>query len=104
MAKNNAVLAAHEAMLEKRYRRKLFVAMQMSFGVAAITANDVFHMGPSRAGVFKTKYDENYQTIMRLLVEDQSDPDLEYSRSCVDDRLKAIFGEAFQPWDARYEG
>lgn len=49
MAKKNPILAAHEAKLEAKYRKKLDITMQMCFDVACITANDVFHMGPGRA-------------------------------------------------------
>lgn len=101
--KQNPILAAHEAKLEARYRRKLDVMMQMCFDVAVITANDVFKMGAGRAPVFEQKYTENYAKICAMLIEDECDPDLEYSRAKIDERLKEIVGaENFVPWDNRY--
>lgn len=52
MAKTNPILAAYEAQLEAKYRRKLDITMQLCFDVACITANDVFHMGPCRSELF----------------------------------------------------
>ena len=101
--KQNPILAAHEAKLEAQYRRKLTVTMQMCFDVAVITANDVFHMGASRAKVFEQKYTENYAKICAMLLEDECDPDLAYSHTKIDERLKEIVGaENFVPWDDRY--
>ncbi len=101
--KQNPILEAHEAKLAARYKRKLNVTMQMCFDVAVITANDVFKMGAGRAKVFEQKYTENYAKICAMLIEDECDPDLEYSRAKIDERLKAIVGdENFVPWDERY--
>lgn len=103
--KQNLVLAAYEAKLEAKYKRKLAVTMQMCFDVAVITANDVFKMGAGRAKLFEQKYSENYAKICAMLLEDESDPDLEYSRAKIDERLKAIVGaDNFAPWDERYGG
>ena len=101
--KQNPILAAHEAKLDAQYRRKLNVTMQMCFDVAVITANDVFKMGAGRAKVFEQKYSENFAKICAMLVEDENDPDLEYSRAKIDERLREIVGaENFQEWDERY--
>lgn len=101
--KQNPVLAAYEAKLEAQYQRKLTVTMQMCFDVAVITANDVFKMGAGRAKQFEQKYSENYAKICAMMIEDESDPDLEYSRAKIDERLLAIVGEEnFAPWDERY--
>ena len=101
--KQNPVLAAYEAKLEAQYRRKLSVTMQMCFDVAVITANDVFKMGAGRAKQFEQKYSENYAKICAMLLEDESDPDLVYSREKIDERLKMIVGEEnFASWDERY--
>lgn len=103
--KQNPVLAAYEAKLEAKYRRKLTVTMQMCFDVAVITANDVFKMGAGRAKIFEQKYTENYAKICAMLIEDEADPDLEYSRTKIDERLREIVGaENFVPWDERYGG
>ncbi len=101
--KQNPILAAHKEKLDAQYRRKLNVTMQMCFDVAVITASDVFKMGAGRAKVFEQKYTENYAKICAMLIEDECDPDLEYSRAKIDERLKAIVGdENFVPWDERY--
>lgn len=103
--KPNPVLAAYEAKLKAEYQRRLTVTMQMCFDVAVITANDVFQMGAGRAKIFEQKYTENYAKICAMLLEDECDPDLVYSRAKIDERLKAIVGEEnFAEWDERYGG
>lgn len=103
--KQNPILAAHEAQLEARYKRKLATTMQMCFDVAVITANDVFNMGEGRSPEFERQYSANYATICDMLLADESDPDLEYSRTKIDERLRKIVGEKnFVPWDERYGG
>lgn len=103
MKKKNAVLAAHEAMLEAQYHRRLAATMQLCFDVAVITANDVLQMGKGRAKAFEQKYSENYEIVCNLLKEHKDDPDMVYSRAKIDQRLRAIVGdENFAPWDERY--
>lgn len=105
MAKKNPILASYEAQLEAKYRRKLNVAIQMCFDVAVITCNDVFRMGPSRAALFERTYSNNYANLCRLLMDDEDDPELTYSTSDIDRRLRSIVGEEnFVPWDERYGG
>ena len=105
MAKKNPILAAYEARLEAKYRKKLDITMQMCFDVACITANDVFHMGPGRAELFARTYSNNYANLCRLLMDDEDDPELTYSTSDIDRRLRSIVGEEnFVPWDERYGG
>lgn len=105
MAKKNQILAAYEARLEAKYRKKLDITMQMCFDVACITANDVFHMGPGRAELFARTYSNNYANMCKLLMDDEGDPELTYSTSDIDRRLRSIVGEEnFVPWDERYGG
>ena len=103
--KQNSLLAEFEAKLEARYRRKLATTMQMCFDVAVVTANDVFKMGETRAPVFEKQYSENYAKMCAMLLQDENDPELEYSRTKIDERLRKIVGEKnFVPWDERYGG
>lgn len=104
MAKKNPILEAYKQQLDAQYMARLDVTLQMCFDVAVIAANDVLKMGAGRAAAFKKAYDETYHEICMMLVEDVDDPDLLYSRSVVDKRLRDIVGEEnFVPWDARYE-
>lgn len=97
MAKNkpNAFLARYEAQLEARYQAKLQIAMQMGLDAG---------MGAGRAEKFRTAYIDTVNEIMHMtVVEDKDDPDFEWTKAKVDDRLRAIVGEQnFVPWDERY--
>lgn len=106
MAKNkpNAFLAKYEAKLEARYQAQLQIAMQMGLDAGMIAANDVLGMGAGRAEKFRTAYINTVNEIMHMtVVEDKDDPNFEWTKAKVDERLKQIVGEKnFVPWDERY--
>lgn len=102
--KQNPLLAKYEAMYEAKCRIQLQIAMQMGLDAGMIAANDVFGMGAGRAEKFRTAYIETVNSISGMMVDDgNSDSDLVWSRSKVDERIKQIVGEDnFVPWEERY--
>lgn len=105
MKKPNRLLAKYEAILEARYQQKLKIAMQMGLDGAMIAANDVLHLGPGRAQAFANAYIDAVNEIAKLFAEDgEDDPEMVYSKKVLDDRLRAISGDAFQSWEQRYGG
>lgn len=88
--KRNAMLARIEAAAEARYQKRLHASMdmllQMCLDAAMIAANEVFNMGPSRVEAFCNAFSE----------------DMEYTKAKLDQRLKQICGDKFQPWEERY--
>lgn len=107
MKKNN-MLARHEAAiagkLKAEYDAKLDIALQMGLDAATIAANEVLGMGKGRAKDFLTRYIETYNLFARMIAEDsKDDPNIDYSTSKIDQRIKSIVGdEVFRPWEERY--
>ena len=86
MPKQNNVLARMEARLRAQYdyafERKINMVMQMGQDAAMIAANEM----------------------SQLMHDDQKDdPDFEYAKAKIDQRIRAIIGdEIFVPWEVRY--
>lgn len=108
MPKQNNVLARMEAKLRLQYdyafERKINMVMQMGQDAAMIAANEVLHMGKGRAERFCRAYMKAANEMARIMREDQKDdPDFEYARAKIDQRIRAIIGDdIFVPWDVRY--
>lgn len=76
------------------------VHTQMCLDAAVIAANEVFNMGPSRAPAFSAAFSQALVEIAEMTVSDT--PDMEYTKTKLDQRLKQICGDNFQPWEERY--
>lgn len=74
---------------------------QMCLDAAMIAANEVFNMGPSRAEAFCNAFSDALVSIALMTVSDT--PDMEYTKAKLDQRLKQICGDKFQPWEERYK-
>ena len=76
---------------------------QMCLDAAMIAANEVFNMGPSRAKAFADAFSSALREIATMTVQDgKSDKQLWFTKTKLDERLKQICGENFQPWEERY--
>ena len=73
------------------------VHTQMCLDNAMIAANVVFHMGPSRAEQFAMEFSRTLGELSDMTIED-----MEYTKAKLDDRLRSICGDKFQPWEERY--
>lgn len=101
--KTNPLLAAFEAKLEARYRRKLEVSTQLGLDAAIIAANEVLGLGAGRAAKFRSVYIKTMNEMATMLAEDgKDDPELDWSIETIDKRLRSIMGDSFKPWDERY--
>lgn len=99
MKPRNAYLAKKEANAKARLNRELAIHVQIGADAAALAANEVFHMGPTRAAEFHAAYAKAYMEIVNAINDDS---DLAFAR--LDRRLKQIFGDNFQPYNVRYGG
>ena len=73
---------------------------QMCLDAAMIAANDIFNMGPSRVEAFCNAFNEALTSIATMTINDTRD--MEYTKTKLDQRLKQICGDKFQPWEERY--
>lgn len=106
--KQNNVLARMEARLRAQYdaafTAKINMVMQMGQDAAMIAANEVLQMGKGRAEAFCRAYMKAANEMSQLMHDDQKDdPDFEYAKAKIDQRIRAIIGdEIFVPWEVRY--
>lgn len=100
--KPNAMLAAYEAKLERQYLHKLNIALQMAEDACLIATSEVRGLGPDNAELLRIEFRRTVNSICHLLAEDgKDDPDTEWSRAKVDQRLAEIEGDKARDWDAR---
>lgn len=100
MKRLNPVVAQ---MTYDRQKREEYthIAMQMALDAACFAAHEVFGMGAGRAQAFYTAFRAAAHEIAKTLNQDTAD--IEYSKSHIDEGLKAIVGaENFAPWEERY--
>ena len=89
---------------EKRLRRQE-VHTQMLTDAACIAVNATFHCKGQKVTDFCRNMMVAFDEIARMTVEDaKDDPDFVYAKSKLDERLKYILGDDFQPWEERYGG
>lgn len=106
--KPNAMLARMEARLKAQYdaafNAKISMVMQLGQDAAMIAANEVLQMGKGRAEAFCRAYMKAANEMSHLMHDDQKDdPDFEYAKAKIDQRIRAIIGdEIFVPWEMRY--
>lgn len=86
--------AKDKARLDKQLR----IHVQIGLDAAAIAANDVFHMGPSKVDAFAKAYTDAYMEICNKIVDNDAD----YAFTVLDRRLKQICGDKFMPYHLRY--
>lgn len=109
MLKPNPMLAKIELKYrlyyEQLFHRRVAMTVQMCGDAATIAANEALHMGPGRVEEFQRAYQSALDGMSSLLLEDQKDDaEYEYTKAKVDQRLKEICGEHFEPWEKRYGG
>ena len=79
------------------------VHTQMCLDAAMIAANEVLNMGPTHAKTFADAFSSALTEIATMTVSDgKSDKELWFTKSKLDERLKQICGDNFQPWEVRY--
>lgn len=77
--------------------------VQQVMDAAFIGAAEVFHMGPGRCEAFGNATMEALHEIAALVNGDYADDrELVYAKEKVDQRLRTICGDKFDPWEVRY--
>ena len=100
MKKNSAFIL----MVQKEVQRSRRILVQMCLDAAMIAANEVFNMGPGRCEAFCSAFNATMDELARMTLEDgKDDKQLWHTKAVLDERLKAICGDKFQPWATRYQ-
>ena len=104
MAKKSAFLTAVDKEVKRRMMQYEVIRMQMAEDAAFMAANDVFHLGASRAEAFGNAFVKYVNEISDLIFTDsKDDKDIEYAKAVIDRRILQIVGEElFVPYDERY--
>lgn len=103
MAKQSGYLAKMQAKkaADISFHRKF--TMQWCADAAILAANEVFHRRGKTLVEFYNAFIRNAHEIAQMTLEDaQADKSLEYTKYKVDEQLRELLGEDFQPWDERY--
>lgn len=97
------VKAQSEAKYDYLFRKKIMMTMQLVQDAAFLAAADVFQMGPGRCEPFGAAIQTYVNEIARMMDIDQcGDAEYVYTREKVDQRLRQICGDKFEPWEVRY--
>ena len=94
----------YKIQYEELFRKRIGMVLQIGQDAGCFAANDVFHMGASRAPDYCIAYREYVNAIVKMIFEDQNDDaEFIYAKAKIDERLKKIVGEEnFTPYDERY--
>lgn len=115
MSKTNPMLAKIEAKYQAEYEVKLAIAkanylkqldmaLQQCADAALMAADDVFDVNAYSAEKFHKAHIEYMNKIAHMVVVEDEDPEMEWTKATVDRRLLQIVGEDnFVPWDKRYK-
>lgn len=103
-AKYAAEYAAKLAIAEEDFRAMLKMAIQQCSDAAIMAIDDVFpDVTPDTAKQFHKVHCEYVNKISHMVVHEDDDPEMAWTKETIDRRLKQIVGEEnFQPWDERY--
>lgn len=80
------------------------ICIQMCLDAALIAANETLQLGPGRAKAFCDAFSATLSEIANMTVADgKTDRELWHTKDTLDQRLKQICGDKFQPWEERYK-
>ena len=104
MAKNNNYLARLQAKKEAEMRLYRHFTIQWAADAAILAANEVFQRKGKKLVEFHNAFIRYANEIAEMTVEDaKGDKDIDYTKGKLDERLKELLGEDFQPWEVRYD-
>lgn len=104
MAKQSAFMQKLAREQRAAVRDARWFTMQQSLDMAMIALNEGFGFGEERLARFVEVYRRVWTEYAEATLKDaQDDSDIEYTRAKIDEKLKDICGDFFQPWDERYK-
>lgn len=105
MAKNNKdFLARQQAKQAAEIKLHRLFTMQWCADAAILAANEVFQRKGEKLVEFHNAFIKYANEIAEMTLADaKDDKNIDYTKGKVDGRLKEILGEAFEPWETRYD-
>jgi hypothetical protein len=93
------ILTAHQLHRDRAFTRQFMI------DAAVLAAHRTFGAGPKRIQDFYADLHEVLMEMADLTLEDaESDKDLVYMKTKLDEALEPLLGENFRPYDERYGG
>lgn len=104
MSKPNDFLSRLKSKQSAQLRYVREFTLQWCADAAIIAANKVFHRRGKILEEFMHEFSNMAHLIAEMTQEDaKGDKTLEYTKAKTDEWLKELLGDAFQPWDERYD-
>lgn len=97
---SNQIRAQNKADYDEALTRNIAAWRQMCIDAAFMAAADKFHMGQTRCEAFGQSMVNYINEIVTIMHGDTDDA--QYAKAKIDERLKQICGEKFDPWEVRY--
>ena len=103
MAKQSAFLARQEAKCRAICAAQRRFAIQQCADMMMIAAHEEMGFGAERLHRLMLAYRRAFNEYAEMTLADgAADPDIEYTKAKVDEKLRQICGDYFMPWEERY--
>lgn len=103
MANNKNYLARQRAEVDRRIKIHRLFTMQWCADAAILAANEVFQRKGKKLVEFHNAFTRYAEEIAEMTLADaKDDKTIDYTKGKLDERLKELLGEDFQPWEERY--
>lgn len=103
MANNKNYLARQQARKNAEMERMRLFSFQWCADAAILAANEVFQRKGEKIVEFYNAFLRYANEIAEMTVTDAKyDKNIDYTKGKVDEKLKDILEEAFDPWEERY--
>lgn len=103
MGNNRNWLARQQALKNAEMERVRQFAFQWCADAAILAANEVFQRKGEKIVEFFNAFVRYSTEIAEMTMADAKyDKSIDYTKGKVDERLKDILGESFDPWEKRY--
>ena len=103
MAKPSAFVVKMQAEAKREIRKQRLFTLQQCEDIMLIMLGREFQFGPIRGKKAREAYREVFREYCaEAIADDRDDPQLNYTKGCMDRELEKILGDEFVPWEARY--
>lgn len=104
MARVSGYLKRQQEQKERVLEMHRRFTMQWCLDAAILAANEVFRRKGEKLVEFVEVYSKYANEIAKMTMEDaKDDKALDYTKGTIDARMQELLGDAFQPWDERYD-
>lgn len=104
MANNKGYLARQQAKQAAELKRQRLFSLQWASDAAILAAHDVFQRKGEKLVEFHNTFVKYANEIAEMTLADaKDDKTIDYTKGKIDGQLKELLGDAFEPWEVRYD-